>query len=63
MRVVLVIVIIVLVLALFGFIQFQSGSGKAGVTVDTEKLEDAANDAVESGKELIHDASESLDRE
>jgi preprotein translocase subunit SecG len=63
MRLVLVIIVIVLILALFGFVQFQSGSGKAGITVDTEKLENAANEAVESGKELIHDASDSIKRE
>jgi hypothetical protein len=63
MRVVLVLVVIVLVFALFGFIQFRSDSGKATVTLDTQKVEEATNEAVESGRELIHKASDSLRRE
>ncbi|MFO0945005.1 MAG: hypothetical protein U1D30_03525 [Planctomycetota bacterium] len=60
MRLILVLVAVVAVLFAMGIIYFQSSDGKTTITVDTDKLKEKTHQAVESGKELIHQAEEAI---
>lgn len=61
MKAVLFVVVIVGAAALVGWLRFSAGDGTASVTVDTEKVQEDAGEAVDKGKELFQDSTNALD--
>ena len=57
MRKLLAIAVIVLIAVVCGWVTFNRTPGKASVTIDTEKITNDAQQAVEKGKDLLRPES------
>ena len=63
MRALIIAGLIIVVLIVIGAVYFQSSDGKVTITIDTDKMKQATEKVVESGKELLNKAEQSLKRE
>lgn len=61
MRALLFIVAVVLILALLGWITFSSSPGKSSINIETQKIEQDTDQALEKSAEALQRAGESLD--
>lgn len=61
MRTILYLVLIVLVLALVGWITFNRDPARPGVNLETQKMKDDTQKALDTGSELLKKAERSLD--
>lgn len=60
MKALIAIALIVLLLVAVGVMHFSKSAEKVNVTIETRKIEDAAEKAVETGKKAIENASEKV---
>ncbi|MGE3240007.1 MAG: hypothetical protein AB7G28_13470 [Pirellulales bacterium] len=62
MRALIFVVAIVLLLALAGWITFSSSPGRSSIHLETQKIEQDTDRALESGSTLLKKAGDSIDR-
>jgi Tfp pilus assembly protein PilV len=60
MRAILIIAIVVLAMIALGWLSFHGGSDRATMTIETQKMEQDTERAVEKGREAIRDAKQEL---
>jgi hypothetical protein len=60
MRTIIALAIVLLVLALVGWITFSQGDGRSSINVETERIREDTQDALESGSNLLQDAERQL---
>jgi hypothetical protein len=63
MRALILLLAVVLLLALFGWISFSRAPGHSSVNIETERIRADTNKAVQSGADLLHQASDKLKTE
>jgi hypothetical protein len=61
MRAIALLIVAVVILALVGWITFNVSSDRAGVNIETEKVEQDTESLIEAGRELVNDAGEALE--
>ena len=61
MRALIFIVAIVLILALIGWISFSRTPGQSSINLETQKIQQDTDRALESGSKLLREASEAVD--
>ncbi len=62
MRALIFIVAIVLILALVGWISFSKTPGQSSINIETQKIQQDTDRALESGSNLLREASDAVDR-
>jgi hypothetical protein len=62
MRAIIFIVAIVLILALVGWISFSRAPGQSSINLETQKIQQDTDRAVEGGSNLLREASDAVDR-
>ena len=62
MRALIFVVAIVLILALVGWISFSSTPGQSSINLETQKIQQDTDRALESGSELLRKAGDAVDR-
>ena len=60
MRAILIVAAVLLVMVALGWLSFRSNREKATLTIETQKIERDAEQAVDKGKELIREARENV---
>lgn len=58
MRAILIAVLLVALLVLVGWISFQYNGSRAGVTLETERIESDTERLIEEGREAVQDVRE-----
>jgi hypothetical protein len=61
MRSLIFIIAVVLILALLGWITFSSTPGKSSINIETQKIEQDTDQALEKGAEALQKAGDSID--
>ena len=60
MRALILLVAIVFILALIGWVTFGTGPGRSSVNLETDKIRQDTQQALESGAEALEDAKEAV---
>ena len=60
MRAVIILVVVILAMIALGWLTFRGGGDRATMTIETQKMEQDAGQAIEKGREAVREARDNL---